>query len=39
MPETNGPLLIELWGSREQRLRQLQDAIEEVNALKIAKTR
>jgi hypothetical protein len=31
LPEKNGPLLVELWGSREQRLDQLQAAIDEVN--------
>jgi hypothetical protein len=35
LPEKNGPLLVELWGSREQRLAQLQDAINEVKSSKI----
>lgn len=39
LPETHGPLLIELWGSREQRLQQLRDAIEEVKALKSSRAR
>jgi len=30
LPEKNGPLLVELWGPREQRLDQLQAAIDEV---------
>jgi hypothetical protein len=30
LPEKNGPLLLELWGPREQRLDQLQAAIDEV---------
>lgn len=33
-PLSNGPLLVELWGTREHRLQQLQQAIEEVKALK-----
>jgi len=36
LPEKNGPLLVELWGSREQRLAQLQDAIDEVKSSKIS---
>jgi predicted ATPase len=32
LPEKNGPLLIELWGPRQQRLDQLQDAIAQVAA-------
>ena len=34
LPERNGPLLVELWGPREQRLDQLQAAIEEVKSSK-----
>ena len=36
LPEKNGPLLLELWGSREQRLDQLQAAIDEVKSTKVA---
>jgi hypothetical protein len=36
LPEKNGPLLVELWGSREQRLDQLQTAIDEVKSAKVA---
>jgi hypothetical protein len=36
LPEKNGPLLVELWGSREQRLDQLQAAIDEVKSSKVA---
>jgi hypothetical protein len=34
LPEKKGPRLIELWGPSEQRLNQLQQAMDEVNALK-----
>ena len=34
LPEKRGPRLIELWGPSEQRLNQLQQAMDEVNALK-----
>lgn len=34
LPERNGPLLVELWGPREQRLDQLQAAMEEVKSSK-----
>ena len=34
LPATHGPLLIELWGAREQRLQQLQKAIQDAQALK-----
>lgn len=37
LPEKGGPLLIELWGSREERLQQLQEAIEEAKTLKTAR--
>jgi hypothetical protein len=36
LPEKNGPILVELWGPREQRLDQLQAAIDEVKSAKIA---
>jgi hypothetical protein len=36
LPEKNAPLLLELWGSREQRLDQLQAAIDEVKSSKIS---
>ena len=36
LPEKNGPLLVELWGPREQRLDQLQAAIDEVKSAKVA---
>jgi hypothetical protein len=36
LPEKNGPLLVELWGPREQRLDQLQAAIDEVKSEKVA---
>jgi hypothetical protein len=36
LPEKNGPLLVELWGPREQRLDQLQTAIDEVKSEKDA---
>ena len=32
LPDKNGPRVIELWGPREQRVHQLQVAIDEVNA-------
>ena len=32
LPEKNGPLLMELWGPRQQRLDQLQEAIAHVAA-------
>jgi hypothetical protein len=35
LPKKNGPHLVELWGSREQRLAQLQAAIDEVAARKV----
>jgi hypothetical protein len=34
LPERNGPLLVELWGPGEQRLDQLQAAIDEVKTAK-----
>ena len=34
LPERNGPLLVELWGPGEQRLDQLQAAIDEVKTTK-----
>ncbi len=36
LPLANGPHLVELWGPREQRLTQLQLAIDEVTAMKSA---
>ena len=36
MPERNRPLLVELWGPREQRLDQLQAAMDEVQSSKVS---
>ena len=36
-PAPHGPLLVELWGAREQRLQQLQEAIQEAQALKLSR--
>jgi hypothetical protein len=33
LPENNGPRLIELWGPRQQRLDQLQAAIDDLKFL------
>jgi hypothetical protein len=35
LPERNRPLLVELWGPREQRLNQLQAAMDEVKSSKV----
>lgn len=37
MPEKNGPRLIELWGPRQQRLDQLQEAIDHLKSLALPK--
>ena len=36
LPERNRPLLVELWGPREQRLDQLQAAMDEVQSSKVS---
>jgi hypothetical protein len=38
LPATRGPLVIELWGPREQRLQQLEKAILDAKPLNIAST-